>query len=123
MSAAQPKSIEHWAATTPDATAFIEGDRRLTWAELNDVANRVAHGLAARGVVAGERSGLGGREAGLERGDVGHPDQLVELIEGESGDGLRCGELAQEDEARLDRARRREQRRERAEHDPELEFS
>lgn len=54
MSAAQPKSVEHWAATTPDATAFIEGDRRLTWAELNDVANRLAHGLAARGVVAGD---------------------------------------------------------------------
>ncbi|MBV8924842.1 MAG: AMP-binding protein [Bradyrhizobium sp.] len=54
MSGAQANTVEHWAETTPDATAFIEGDRRLTWAELNDAANRLAHGLAARGVVAGD---------------------------------------------------------------------
>ena len=54
MTVAQPNTVEYWAATSPDATAFIEGDRRLSWAELNDAANRLAHGLAARGVVAGD---------------------------------------------------------------------
>ncbi|MBN8960673.1 MAG: AMP-binding protein [Rhizobiales bacterium] len=54
MSTAQANTVEYWAETTPDAVAFIEGERQLTWAELNDAANRVAHGLAARGVVAGD---------------------------------------------------------------------
>ena len=49
-----PNSVEYWAADRPDDIAFIEGDRRLTWSELNDAANRVAHGLAARGVAAGD---------------------------------------------------------------------
>ena len=49
-----PNSVEYWAANRPDDVAFLEGDRRMTWSELNDAANRVAHGLAARGVVAGD---------------------------------------------------------------------
>ncbi|MEN3351008.1 MAG: long-chain acyl-CoA synthetase [Bradyrhizobium sp.] len=49
-----PNSVEFWAAERPDDIAFIEGDRQLTWSQLNDAANRVAHGLAARGVVAGD---------------------------------------------------------------------
>ncbi len=50
----QPNTVEAWAASRPDDVAFIEGDRQLTWSELNDAANRVAHGLASRGVVAGD---------------------------------------------------------------------
>ena len=54
MSEAQPNSVEFWAASRPDDIAFIEGDQNLTWKQLNDSANRVAHGLAARGVEAGD---------------------------------------------------------------------
>ena len=50
----QPNSVEFWAANRPDDIAFVEGDRQLTWSQLNDAANRVAHGLAARGVAAGD---------------------------------------------------------------------
>ena len=51
---AQPNSVEHWSANRPHDIAFIEGERQLTWSQLDDAANRVAHGLAARGVVAGD---------------------------------------------------------------------
>ena len=40
MSEAQPNSVEFWAASRADI-AFIEGDRNLTWKQLNDSANRV----------------------------------------------------------------------------------
>jgi len=54
MTEIQPNSVEFWAANRPDDIAFVEGDERLTWSQLNDAANRVAHGLTARGVVAGD---------------------------------------------------------------------
>jgi long-chain acyl-CoA synthetase len=54
MTDIQPNSAEFWAASRPDDIAFVEGDDRLTWSQLNDAANRVANGLAARGVIAGD---------------------------------------------------------------------
>ncbi|MGW1765529.1 amino acid adenylation domain-containing protein [Streptomyces sp. NPDC002073] len=42
--------FERQAGRTPGATALIEGDRRLTYGELNARANRLAHELRARGV-------------------------------------------------------------------------
>lgn len=50
----RPESVEHWAAVRPDAVALVEGDSGLTWAAWNDQANRVAEGLAQRGVGAGD---------------------------------------------------------------------
>jgi long-chain acyl-CoA synthetase len=41
-----------------DKAAVIDGDRSLTWSELDDRAVRVATGLAAVGLVAGHRVGL-----------------------------------------------------------------
>ncbi|ABM59564.1 AMP-dependent synthetase and ligase [Verminephrobacter eiseniae EF01-2] len=46
----RPGSIEYWAVQTPDAQACIEGERSLTWRELNARANRVAQALHLRGV-------------------------------------------------------------------------
>ncbi|HET7232709.1 MAG TPA: non-ribosomal peptide synthase/polyketide synthase [Longimicrobium sp.] len=42
--------FEAWAERTPDATAVRFGDERLSYAELNARANRLAHELRARGV-------------------------------------------------------------------------
>lgn len=39
----------------PEKTALIAGDRRLSWAELNQRMNRVANGLAHAGLVKGDK--------------------------------------------------------------------
>ncbi|MGN5630538.1 amino acid adenylation domain-containing protein [Streptomyces sp. AC154] len=50
-----PELFEHWAALTPDAPAVVHGDRRLTYAELNARANRLARNLIRRGAGPGAR--------------------------------------------------------------------
>ncbi len=49
-----PGTLEFWAAQKPDAIALVEGERALTYAQWNERADRVAAGLQARGVVAGD---------------------------------------------------------------------
>jgi amino acid adenylation domain-containing protein/FkbM family methyltransferase len=44
------RMFEEQAARTPDATALVCGQRRLTYAELDRLSNRVAHSLRGRGV-------------------------------------------------------------------------
>ncbi len=50
-----PAWIEHWASSTPDATALVADDATLTFAELNERANRLARLLRRRGVGTGDR--------------------------------------------------------------------
>ncbi|MFJ5847120.1 amino acid adenylation domain-containing protein [Streptomyces sp. NPDC092903] len=50
-----PELFEHWAALTPQAPAVGHGDRRLTYAELNAGANRLARTLIRRGAGPGAR--------------------------------------------------------------------
>jgi amino acid adenylation domain-containing protein len=50
--------IERQAERTPDRTAVISGATRLTYAELERRANRIAHALRARGVERGGRVGV-----------------------------------------------------------------
>ena len=45
--------FERCAATAPEATALISGGRRISYAELNGAANRVARYLTAHGLLAG----------------------------------------------------------------------
>lgn len=47
--------LERAAAETPDAPAVIEPSRTTTYGQLDDLANRVAHVLIARGVARGDR--------------------------------------------------------------------
>ncbi|MFE6051426.1 non-ribosomal peptide synthase/polyketide synthase [Kitasatospora sp. NPDC056446] len=46
--------VEAWAADTPDATALVFADRKVTYAELNARANRVARQLRSVGVRRGQ---------------------------------------------------------------------
>ncbi|MDY0815146.1 non-ribosomal peptide synthetase [Kitasatospora purpeofusca] len=45
-----PAAFAAQAAATPDATALVFGEQRLSYAELNARANRLAHGLAGAGI-------------------------------------------------------------------------
>jgi long-chain acyl-CoA synthetase len=47
--------IREFAVATPNATAVVDGDRTLTYAALNDRANRVANWLLAHGLKPGDR--------------------------------------------------------------------
>ena len=47
--------LELSARQWPDKTALVCGDRRVTYAELEQTANRLAHGLIAEGVGRGDR--------------------------------------------------------------------
>lgn len=46
------------AAERPEATAIVYGDERIAWRELVERVERLAHGLADRGVGAGDAVGL-----------------------------------------------------------------
>src|SRR5665811_842042 len=50
--------FEAVADAVPDRTALIAGDRRLTYRELDERANRVAHYLRDVGVVPGQHVGI-----------------------------------------------------------------
>ncbi|MGW4898825.1 non-ribosomal peptide synthetase, partial [Kitasatospora sp. NPDC004240] len=45
-----PEAFAAQAAATPDATALVRGDERLTYRQLDILANRFAHALIARGI-------------------------------------------------------------------------
>lgn len=53
-----PAELRAAAAQTPDAEAVIDGDTRLTYAELAAAADRFARGLMAHGLKAGDRVAL-----------------------------------------------------------------
>ena len=47
--------LERSAAVWPDAVGVVDGERRLTWAELRERARRLAVALQEAGIEAGER--------------------------------------------------------------------
>jgi len=55
--------FEHAVDTFPDRVALIFGDRQVTYTELDDEANRLAHHLAAQGVGPGDHVGLYARNS------------------------------------------------------------
>lgn len=50
--------IEHAIDTMPDRVAIISGDRKLTYAELEEQSNRLGHYLQSQGVRPGDKVGL-----------------------------------------------------------------
>ncbi|MGA6161521.1 class I adenylate-forming enzyme family protein [Amycolatopsis magusensis] len=58
MTAPRSGTPEFWARERPDAPAAIHGDQVLTYGEWNARADRVAEGLAALGLRAGDRLGM-----------------------------------------------------------------
>jgi fatty-acyl-CoA synthase len=50
--------LAYWAETTPEAPAFLHGDRALSFAELHEQALRAAQGLSDLGVEPGDRVAL-----------------------------------------------------------------
>ncbi|PVB44377.1 acyl-CoA synthetase [Mycobacteroides abscessus] len=50
--------IEHAIDTMPDRVAIISGDRKLTYAELEERSNRLGHYLQSQGVGPGDKVGL-----------------------------------------------------------------
>ena len=50
--------IEYHARKTPERRALIFGERNISFDEYDRTANRIAHGLVARGVGAGDRVGF-----------------------------------------------------------------
>ena len=55
--------FEHAVDAFPERVALICGDRQLTYAELEDEANRLAHHLAAQGAGPGDHVGLYARNS------------------------------------------------------------
>jgi acyl-CoA synthetase (AMP-forming)/AMP-acid ligase II len=55
--------FEHAADAFPERVAVICGDRQVTYRELEDEANRLAHHLAAHGVGPGDHAGLYARNS------------------------------------------------------------
>ena len=47
-----PERFEHWAKHRPDSTAVIQGDRQLSYRQLNAYANGLARDLREEGAVA-----------------------------------------------------------------------
>ncbi len=50
--------FEHAVDVVPERTALIVGERRITYAELEEEANRLAHHLAEQGIGVGDHVGL-----------------------------------------------------------------
>ena len=52
--------IEYHARHTPEKRALVSGDRTISFADYNSTSNRIANGLLARGLKAGDRVGFFG---------------------------------------------------------------
>jgi amino acid adenylation domain-containing protein len=94
------RSFERQARETPEATAVLDREGEVTYAELNRRANRLAHWLIANGVTPETPVGVcGGRSADLVAGllgvlkaggayvplDPAYPPERLELILEDSG--------------------------------------
>ncbi|MEZ0366906.1 class I adenylate-forming enzyme family protein [Mycobacterium sp. pUA109] len=103
-----PGTPEFWAQSRPEHPAVIHSDRQLTYGQWNDLADRVAEGLAARGLVAGDRIGMRFRlslewfvlqralqKLGVAQVAVNHrltPDEAAYILHDSDAKGLFCND-------------------------------
>ncbi len=104
----EPGTPEHWARTRPTAVAVIDGDDELTYGQWNDMADRVAEGLAQHGLGAGDRLGMRFRlgiewfviQRALQKLEVAHvavnwrltPDEAIYILRDSQAKGLACND-------------------------------
>jgi long-chain acyl-CoA synthetase len=102
-------SPEFWAAKQPDRTAVISGATTLTYKQWNDAADRVAEGLARRGLTQGDRVGMRFRlspewfivQRALQKLGVAQvavnwrltPDEAVYILRDSGAKGLACNDI------------------------------
>ncbi len=115
------KLFEEQVRKNPDKTAVIAGNERLTYTELNECANKIAHSLIDGGVRLDEMVGVmmprtvyayAAREGILKAGAAfmplapDYPDERVSYIIENSGSGhvVTTGELAEERKALFEAA-------------------
>ncbi|HEU0074835.1 MAG TPA: AMP-binding protein, partial [Dehalococcoidia bacterium] len=53
-----PDNLAYAAAHFPNNTAYVEGDRRVTWSEVRTLARDAAAGLVALGLQKGDRAAI-----------------------------------------------------------------
>lgn len=58
MTSARAGRPEYFAALRPDGVCLVEDGRAVTWSAWNDAADRLAAGLAARGIHKGDKVGV-----------------------------------------------------------------
>lgn len=108
MTQPYPGTPEFWSQSRPDHPAVIQGDRRLTYRQWNDLADRAAEGLAALGLAAGDRIGMRFRlslewfvlQRALQKLDVAQvavnhrltPDEAVYILRDSDAKGLFCND-------------------------------
>lgn len=49
-----PAAFDRWVSATPDRVALVDGERRITFRELDQLSDRLAGAMAARGVTKGD---------------------------------------------------------------------
>ena len=58
LPATLPSFFKTFCALNGANEAVVAGDERLSFADLDRISERLAHGLAARGIVKGDRNGI-----------------------------------------------------------------
>ena len=102
-------SPEFWAAQRPDGPAVISDDKVLTYRQWNDAADRVAEGLADRGLTRGDRVGMRFRlsvewfviqralqKLGVTQVAVNwrlNPDEAIYILHDSGAKGLACNDV------------------------------
>jgi long-chain acyl-CoA synthetase len=109
MSTPESGTPEYWATQRPDAAAVICGETVLTYRDWNDAADRVAEGLAALGLRAGDRIGMRFRlsvewfviQRALQKLQVAQvavnwrltPDEALYILRDSGAKGLACNDV------------------------------
>ncbi|HYX98788.1 MAG TPA: AMP-binding protein [Mycobacterium sp.] len=100
---------EFWVAERPNTPAVVSGETVLTYRQWNDAADRVAEGLAHRGLTPGDRVGMRFRlspewfviQRALQKLDVSQvavnwrltPDEVTYILRDSGAKGLACNDV------------------------------